>query len=244
MNLLYPSNAVSFLDYKEALEKLSKIENSLKEITEIHSQEYDFMPLLAFLRVITAQIEVLKKINKEYLNTPVAWDDRLNLPALPALVADSAKFCDFLETTNDPLRIILNSFKGWTVFAKEEIQCCCGERKFKTRKVEYEVLLNHTLSSEENFIQIKQFVGIRTNDKKHLKGHYSKEENKKFVKFYKESRVLPNINLVWLAVNRLNYDLEDGFTILTQGIESCREFYDPSDSNFVFGKKFMEIVKF
>lgn len=233
-----------FVHYKEAAEKLGKAKKILKEKVEKQNQsESHFMPAWAFLLALSAEIKVLEAINKDYFNSPVAWDAEINLISYPTLIADAAKASDIL-LLEDGVKIILKSFREWTLFCVEEIKCRCGEKGFNARKIQIEIWLNHILAREKNSLIIKQFVGIRTDDLKHLKEHYTKpEETANLKKFYKESRLWSNVNLIWFSVNRLIFENNSLHTLYDEGIEAAREFYDPFAKSFEFSKRFMEIVK-
>lgn len=232
-----------FMYYQEAIKKLEETKKILKEKVEKQNQyQYYFMPAWTFLLAISAEIKVLETVNKDYFNSPVAWDTEINLTSHPTLIADAAKICDILPA-EDGVKIILNSFRGWTLFCAEEIKCYCGEKGFSARKVALEIWLNHILCREKNYLIIKQFAGIRTDDLKHLKEHYAKlEETTELKKFYKESRLWSNVNLVWCSINRLIFENGALRALDNKEIETAREFYDPSDKNFEFGKRFMDII--
>ena len=173
---------IEFLGYQESIVKL-------RDILEVVPTNFSNAGVLA----LKAQIKVLEYLNDQYFNCLVPWDKRIGLPSHPSMVADAQKYVEFFPCS-EGLKSVLNSFLGWSLFAKEELLCCCGGSLLKPYKVSLEIMLNHVLRVEkidgDYFLVIKQLVGIKCSDKGHLKNHYN---------FGKMSRVIDNLSMIFIA---------------------------------------------
>lgn len=178
---------LKILDYKESIERLNGIISGFK----IPIMSHFYLPTSAFHTALQAQVKILGYLNDDYLNYSLGWDENTSLPSLPSLVADVSSYIKYFNPQGD-LKTLLESFCGWTLFAKEEIVCCCGRRSFKGRKVELEIVLSHLLEVADSSVVIKQLLGVRTNDLKHLKHHYN---------FKKQSNVIANLYIIWDCQN-------------------------------------------
>ena len=229
-----------FLSSEEAIKEISKLRSHIKErLAKVAPHE--FLPAHAFLAALAGEIHTLKKLNDKSLRTPVGWDTSLNMPSPPTLIADAARCADFLEE-NNTLRVILKSFREWTLFCREEIKCGCGYRKINPNKtVKQEILIHHALKKEKLALIVKQFVCVRADDQYHMEWHYKDKEKK-------ESRVLTgNNNIIWQAENNINrYGAfrETEVEVQNLRIQASETIYNPKElDNFEFGKRILEVVK-
>lgn len=184
---------IEFLDYKKSIDKL-------KNILKIELPGSDVITL-----VLKAQAKVLEHLNDENFNCPVPWDKRTSLPSHPSMVTDAQKYAEFFKCSAG-LKSVLDSLLGWSLFAKEELLCCCGGSLLKPRDVSFDVVLNHALRIDRvgnnSFLVIKQFVGVRCNNRRHLKNHYN---------FGRMSQVIDDLSIIFIA--------EAGFRLTLNGID-------------------------
>lgn len=187
------------LGYDESIERLGGIIPKLGVkidgiINDNHFLPfYSWLPLVSFYLALQAQAKVLEYLNDKYLNYGLAWDEDTGFPSLPSLTADAGSYVRYFNPQGE-LRMLLESFCGWTLFAKEEMICCCGSRSFKRRKVALEIMLNHILEVKDSSVVVKQLLGVRTDDLKHLEHHYN---------FKKQSQRIDNLYIIWLCRNRI-----------------------------------------
>lgn len=196
-----------FLGYKESLEKLHTIITVL--FNEIEnpppmSRPTEQNALLILLSAFIAQYYTIKKLNDEVINCCVPWDQRTGLPTHSTIIADAQKFCELFRPPPF-LELILCSLFQWTLFTRQEFKCCCG-RGWKMRTITIEIMINFFIGVTEKDLVIKQIVGIKSDDRKHLQEHYDRkrgsrtfndlvivgeevsavcmEENRRFLQFY------------------------------------------------------------
>ncbi len=174
-----------FLSYQESIEKIKDILAANKDPN-----------IITFL--LRAQLKVLKYLNDENFNCLVPWDKRTGLPSHPSMAADAQKYMNFYQCSDD-LKSVLNSFLCWSLFAREELICCCGGSLLKPRKVSLDIMLNHVLRVEvidgDYCLVVKQLVGAGCSNKGHLKNHYN---------FGKMSQLIDNLSIIFIAEICLN----------------------------------------
>lgn len=174
-----------FLGYEDSIAKL-------KNILLIGSDN-NIVTLL-----LKAQVKVLEYLNDQHINCPVPWDKRTGLSSHPSMIADAQKYTKFFQCS-DVLKSILDSFLGWSLFATEELLCCCGGSLLKPRKVSFDVMLNHALRVDkigaDYFLIVKQLVGVRCSNRGHLKNHYN---------FGKMSQVLDDLSMIFIDESGLS----------------------------------------
>lgn len=172
---------IKFLDYQESIARI-------KDILEIDMSGSSTVTL-----VLKAQMKVLEYLNDRHLNCPIPWDKRTGLPSHPSMVADAQKYTKFFQCS-EGLKSLLDSFLGWSLFAKEELSCCCGGSLLKPRNVSFDVMLNHALRVDQiggdYFLVVKQLVGVRCSNRGHLKNHYN---------FGQMSQVLDDLSMIFIA---------------------------------------------
>lgn len=180
---------IDFLSYLESVKKIESILTASKDL--------NFITLL-----LKAQLKVLGYLNDKNFNCHVPWDKRTGLPSHPSMIADAQKYSKFFQCS-ESLKSILNSFLGWSLFAKEVLLCCCGGSLLKPRRVSFDVMLNHTLRVDQigidYFLVVKQLVGVRCGDRGHLKNHYN---------FGKMSRVIDDLSMIFVA--EVGFSLKSG----------------------------------
>lgn len=184
---------IEFLDYQESITRL-------KNILEIDISSSNTVTL-----ILKAQLKVLEYLNDKNFNCPVPWDKRTSLPSHPSMVADAQKYTKFFQCS-EGLKSVLNSFLGWSLFAKEELLCCCGGSLLKSRHVSFDVMLNHALRVDrigaDYFLVVKQLIGVRCGDRGHLKNHYN---------FGKMSQAMDDLSMIFFA--------EAGFNLRSNKID-------------------------
>ncbi len=191
-NLPLELKPIEFLEYQESIVKLRNILGAVPA---------NFSCVLA----LKAQLKVLEYLNDQHFNCPVPWDKRIGLPSHPSMVADAQKYTEFFSCSED-LKSILNSFLGWSLFAKEELLCCCGGSLLKPREVSLEVMLNHALKvdkiGDDYFLIVKQLVGVKCGNRGHLKNHYN---------FGRMSQVVDELSMIFVS--------EAGFSLKSNQID-------------------------
>lgn len=184
---------IEFLDYQESMTRI-------KDIFGVDMPSNSSLALL-----LKAQLKVLEYLNDQYLNCPTPWDKRTGLPSHPSMVADAQKYSKFSQCS-EGLKSVLDSFFGWSLFAREELLCCCGGSLLKPRKVSFDIMLNHALRvdqiNNDYFLVVKKLVGVRCSNKGHLKNHYN---------FGRMSRVIDDLSMIFVA--------EDGFNLKSGQID-------------------------
>lgn len=203
---------VRILGYAESLERLRGIIPKFETQIKTAKDSSFLLPFISFYLALLAHKKALEYLNDKYLNYGLAWDEDIGLPSLPSLVADVGSYIRYLNPQGG-LRMILESFCGWTLFAKEEIMCACGKRSLKLRKVSLEIMLAHILEIKNSSVVVKQLLGVRTDDMKHLVRHYN---------FKKPSQRIDNLFMIWLCQNRIknNGNLEGEYL----GSEQAEQF--------------------
>lgn len=186
---------IEFLDYNESFKKIESILAASKDSGMI-------------ILLLKAQLKILKYLNDQHINCPVPWDKRTGLPSHPSMVADAQRYSKYFQCSED-LKPVLDSFLGWSLFAKEELLCCCGGSLLKPRKVSFDVMLNHALRvgqiGDDYFLIVKQLVGVRCGNRGHLKNHYN---------FGKMSQVMDDLSMIFIAETGLglkSYGFDDRF---------------------------------
>jgi hypothetical protein len=215
---------IRILDYKESIQKLSDLVTIIKEKMQKMENEYgSYLPSISFFLALQVQAKVIDYLNDEALNYGLAWDEDTGFPSLPSLVADVGSYVRHFNPQGK-LRILLESFCGWSLFEKEEMLCCCSS--FKLRKVALEIMLNHVLEIQESSVVIKQILGVRTDDLKHLEQHYDLK---------KPSQRIDNLNIIWLCRNEIKNN--GSLKIEYLGSEHAEQF------NFLgFQNRIMELI--
>src|SRR3989344_3697608 len=179
---------IEFLGYEDIITKL-------KDILGVVGSDNNIIILL-----LKAQMKVLEYLNDQHLNCLVPWDKRTGLPSHPSMVADAQKYAKFFQCS-DGLKSVLNSFFGWSLFAEEKLICCCGGSLLKPRDVSFSIMLNHSLKVDkigaDYFLVVKQLVGVRCNNKGHLKNHYN---------FGKMSQVLDDLSIIFITEAGFNFN--------------------------------------
>ncbi len=200
----------SFVPYHDSIQKIKQIIYGCW--LEYHSDRPGLLPSFVFGLALKAQIKVLQSLNSQYLYCDVLWDQDTGLPSHPSLVADVQKFPEILEHP-ELLETVLKSFASWTLLQRQEIDCCCGG-DFKLRKVLFEIMLNHILRVEGNSLIITQLVGVRSDDQKHLKKHYS---------FSKQSKRADDMHIVWSCANKLTPN-DGSYSLSSLESQCAKEF--------------------
>lgn len=176
---------VEFVDYRESIKKIEGILAA--------SENSSIIVLL-----LRAQLEVLHYLNDNHFNCPVPWDKRTGLPSHPSMIADAQKYPKIFQCS-EVLKSILDSFLDWSLFAKEELLCCCGGSLLKPRQVSFDVMLNHALRVDkidgDHCLIMKQLVGVRCSNRGHLKNHYN---------FGQMSQVLDDLLMIFVAESGFN----------------------------------------
>ncbi|MBI3274144.1 MAG: hypothetical protein HYZ69_03290 [Candidatus Colwellbacteria bacterium] len=165
-----------FLGYSESLKKLKRIimilEKKIMHPLPMHQAPAQGT-LLVFRAALVAQYRTIEKLNNETINCDVPWDRITGFPTHTTIIADAQKFCELFRVP--PLiEILLRSLRSWTAFSEQEFKCCCG-KGWKMRTLFLEVMLNYSFETTENGLMIKQIVGIKSNDRKHLQEHYDQK---------------------------------------------------------------------
>lgn len=172
---------IEFFGYDDSISKL-------KNILEVGSYDNNIITLL-----LKAQMKVLGYLNDQHVNCPVPWDKRTGLPSHPSMIADAQKYVKFFQCSAG-FKSVLDSFLGWSLFAEEKLLCCCGGSLLKPRNVSFDVMLNHALRADrigyDYFLVVKQLVGVRCNNKGHLKNHYN---------FGKMSQVMDDLSMIFIV---------------------------------------------
>lgn len=201
-NVSRPEPAVEFLDYQKTIERIEEIITGLRlnAISKIDLNVYQDLSLLALKTLLKAQIKVLGYINDSSLNCAVPWDKRTGFPSHPTMVADAQRYVDFFKPPEE-VKAFLDSFLGWSQVAREEMRCCCGQGK-KARTVILFIQLNHIVSVvNDEYLCLKQFVGVGSLDSAHLKHHYD---------FGKPSQVADDLHIISVS--------EQGFRLVGKHI--------------------------
>lgn len=207
------------IHYKEAIERLKKISEQLKQELNKHNL-YDILASRAFSIFLDAEIKTLEYLNDENLNCFVPWDESIGLPSPPTMIADVKKYaedklliCPPRDFSGSPfipgvtvvvkprsiidhfLYSLLNSFYGWTRLSEEIFpSCVCSTNNLNGRKAELEIMMNHVMRLEDNALLIKELVGVRTDDE-HFEKHF---------KMQKPSARDPNLYIVWICTNKIS----------------------------------------
>lgn len=178
---------IEFLDYQQSIAKL-------KDILRVGFDTALTIPLL----ILKAQLKVLEYLNDRHVNCPIPWDKRTGFPSHPSMVADAQKYLKFFQCSAD-LKSLLDSFLGWSLFAREELLCCCGGSLLKPRNISFDVMLNHVLRIDyvdgNFFLVIKQLVGVRCSNRGHLKNHYN---------FGKMSQAIDDLSMIFISESGFN----------------------------------------
>ncbi len=199
-----------FLDWHIALAKIKSIIDRFPGVAR-----GEFLPSLAWYAVLVAGHRALSHLNDEHLNCGVLWDPETGFPSHPSFIADAQHYAQPADI-NPRSKALVQSFKEWASFAKETLQCCCGGNSLTLRPVEMELMINHSVKREENMLRITQRVGVRSNDMKHLRNHYSD--------FSKQSVRDENLYIIWTASNKIVYREEDGLRVIPIESVSAKEF--------------------
>lgn len=165
-----------FLTYKESLIKLREILTLFRDvITHPPPMRRPTAEnaLIILWAACIAQFHTIKKLNNETINCDVPWDQRTGLPTNSTIIADSQKFCELFHPP-PLLETLLRSLSQWTIFSREEFGCCCG-RGWKLRILSLDVMVNVFLDVTEKGMAVKQIVGIKSDDRKHLQEHYNQK---------------------------------------------------------------------
>ena len=185
-----PEPTVSFLYPSGAVARSEVITNQIEKLLGA-----DIKPELFAARVyclaLRAQQKILGYLNSDSFYCQVLWDDRTGLPSHPSLAADVAK-CGEVFGLPAELRALLNSLSEWTVLRSEKLEgCCCSG---KPRDILLDIMVNTVLRVDADWLTIKLFLGVRTNDEKHLEKHYG---------FKRQSRASGDINIIFIGENRM-----------------------------------------
>ena len=157
------------LDWKASIEKLKSLLSQLENFAVPDEDKLSLMVRKIFWLLLNAQLQALQSLNDRYISCAVSWDDKTGLPSHPSMIADARYSAERIPDSF--IRNLIDSFVGWTSFAEQEMNCWCGSWN-KPRVVKIEVFLNHILSVEGECLRLKQFVGLKYADQKHLKHHY------------------------------------------------------------------------
>jgi len=196
---------LKFLNYKESIERIQKIIDSLGHQIDNDLPQVIRPTLICLYAVLKAQLKVIEYLNDEYLNCGMPWDEETGFPSPPSMIADAERYIDFFKP-DKAIEIILRSFFEWTLFSQEKFICCCGN--FSPRSVSLDLMLNCRLGSTIEGLKIKQLFGVKSDDKKHLIHHY---DDKK-----KPSRVIDDLIIIFsshgsLRVNENKIELCESF---------------------------------
>ncbi len=211
-----------FIDWKEAVEKLKVIEGKFKEAISA-AKSPDTLPAMAFYLALRGEIEVLNYLNNDKINCLVPWDEQIGLPSLATLSADAGKFGDLFEASN-AMAAVLKSFSAWSFFFQETLKdCTCGNSR--ARDVLLSRFLNHSVRADGDSLSVKQMLAITSNDKKHMRHHYSG--------FTKPSQWHNDMLIIWSCENRVT--LANGsVTIEPKKEENSMEFKMDGLKNYIF----------
>ena len=181
---------LKFLDWQTALAELKTITDSFP--TKQCESQIEFLPSLAWYALLIAGYRALSRLNDEHINCAVLWDPETGFPSHASVIADAEHYSSFADISTRS-KALLQSFKEWTPFTKETLQCCCGSSSLKLRSVDMELMINHSIKCEGNALTITQRIGVRSSDMKHLGNHYSD--------FSKQSIRDTNLLMIWTATN-------------------------------------------
>lgn len=172
---------VKFLKWDEAVRKIEETIRRLdcrwlKGYLKIDAL---YLPLLGLRRALEGQLELIKELNDEYFSCDVPWDIKTGLPSHPTLAADVKKYAELIKGQEKAnLKAILNSFSAWALLLKSTVECSCG-REWKLEKANDEIWLNHILAVQEEGLSIKQLIGVKSDNRRHLKHHFEDQEPSK-----------------------------------------------------------------
>lgn len=221
------------LGYRESIKRLSAMVDKLRKIL-VKESMLAFLPAWCFLLAIKGEIRTWLAINSERLNSPVVWDTETSLPSHPSLAADAKSSADYLGENDLLLKLILQSFSGWTPFCEETIQCACGGHGFKKRNVGYGIFVKHDLLKDGSSLNVRQMVAIQSEDADFLDKHFS---------WKAENVGLQNSVIVYSSKNRVAVGGAKGVEIANLETKSASEFYNASEpGTFEFGRRIAETI--
>lgn len=221
---------VKFLKWDESVREIRKILGKLDDYWRPgghEKMENKYLPLVALRIALFAQLRAIEHLNDQYFNCAVPWDSRIGLPSYPTLAADAKKFGDLSDLSkDDKLRVILDSFSSWAFLLRGSMKCSCGN--WGLEAVDYEIWLNHVLGIEDNGLSIEQLVGVRSNNRRHLKHHYQ---------IKRQSKQDPNLHIIW--------ESKDWVKVSDEGIEvkTLKLGKDPAFDVDVFRNLILSIYK-
>ena len=209
---------LEFRDWQTTLTELKAIIDSFP--AKQREGQIEFLPSLAWYALLIAAHRALSHLNDEHINCAVLWDPETGFPSQASIIADAEHYSSFADIS-PRAKALLQSFKEWTPFTKETLQCCCGSSSLKLRPVDMELMINHSVKREGNVLVITQRIGVRSNDMKHLRNHYSD--------FFEQSVRDTNLLIIHTAINTIWYSNRCGLKLIIGPLDtkSAKEF-DPN----------------
>lgn len=157
---------------------------------------------------------VMKKlIGNENITCDIPWDEILGLPSHPVLAADTRSYPRIFKPKDSRIEALCESFSGWSLYATQKELCACNSR-LKVNELTIEILVNHILKSEGDKLLLKQFIGLRSEDRKRLEKHYY--EDKVPSRFVDSLLIISDVSAT--------FSLEDGFKALTWATNPPEQF--------------------
>lgn len=211
-------------DPKIAQNRLEKIKLAISDlVAEKHK------PLMAYAVLLGAAINHLTHGLNKMFYFPIPWDIGLGWPSHPSLVADARSYCRSIAS--DPIGLIVDSFAEWRLFQSQEKLCCCGKGYFflkRERIVPIEIVIHHPVNIDQGSrtIEIKQLIGIRSNDRDHIENHYD---------LRRDSRVNSDISII--GTSSVKFSLVN-FELIASSEEYAEQF-----NTIFFTKVFGELCK-
>lgn len=176
-----------FVNYKEAARRLEGIGECFESGKLSRLTPDEWYPAFLLELLVSAQRDTLYRANDEHISCPVPWSAETGFPSHPTMIADAGQFAK-LSDCPEFQKPLINSFVSWTLFSGETVSCCCGRG---LREIAAEIVLNNVLGAADGGLLIKQFIGIRSDDVNHLRGHYGESS--------RQSKASGNIWVVYEA---------------------------------------------
>jgi hypothetical protein len=215
------------VSYTESIERIKKISTQLGNQLRLSSiyESPKYVSIVMYYLALRAQVYILKHLNDDLISCPIVWNSTTGLPSHPSMVADIRKFVEEFEIP-DLLKVVLLSFSEWTILQSENFLCCCG-KDGQQRKVELDVMINTVLRSSDRKLMLKMIVGIRSDNKDHLRNHYD---------FGEQSKVADDIYKIWICENTIC--ITDDRVKIECVSSECAELFD----NLMFSTQVWQLL--
>jgi hypothetical protein len=187
------------------------------------------LPFIAYDVLLYAAIAHLTKGRNKMFYFPIPWEKSSSWPSHPSLVADARSYCRSIAS-DDSIGLIVDSFAEWRLFQSQKILCCCGKGSAFSREriVPIEIVIHHPVNMDRGSqtIEIKQLVGIRSDDRDHIENHYN---------LRRDSRVNRDISIIGTSLAKVN---SANFELIASSEEYAEQF-----NTVLFTKVFGELCQ-